>query len=242
MRSRSDASAGSAKRASAACRSASSAVSSGRAARTVVSASRSSPSTICGRCASTSPRRRVTVPASGSSKPARIRMSVDFPPPLGPRTPMREPASTSRSAPSRIFRPPKDLVIPRAANCGTDGTSASVAALRTPGNRATRINGHLMAPAIHLGPDTPEHLVKAIEGGGGTLTPLDEAEAVVWVGSPDELPELPGSIKWVQLQSAGIEHWVERVRATPGVKFTTATGAYSAQVAEHAVGLLIAGV
>jgi D-3-phosphoglycerate dehydrogenase len=99
-----------------------------------------------------------------------------------------------------------------------------------------------MAPAIHLGPDTPEHLVKAIEAGGGTLAPLDEAEAVVWVGSPDELPELPANVKWVQLQSAGIEHWVERVRATPGATFTTATGAYSAQVAEHAVGLLIAGV
>jgi D-2-hydroxyacid dehydrogenase (NADP+) len=99
-----------------------------------------------------------------------------------------------------------------------------------------------MAPAIHLGPDTPEHLVKAIEAGGGTLAGLDEAEAVVWVGSPDELPELPAAIKWVQLQSAGIEHWVERVRATPGVKFTTATGAYASQVAEHAVGLLIAGI
>jgi D-3-phosphoglycerate dehydrogenase len=46
----------------------------------------------------------------------------------------------------------------------------------------------------------------------------------------------------VQLQSAGIEHWVDRVRETPGVKFTSAVGAYASQVAEHAVGLLIAGV
>ena len=46
--------------------------SSGRASRTVASASRSSPSTICGRWARTSPRRRVTVPASGWSNPARI--------------------------------------------------------------------------------------------------------------------------------------------------------------------------
>jgi D-3-phosphoglycerate dehydrogenase len=99
-----------------------------------------------------------------------------------------------------------------------------------------------MAPAIHLGPDAPEHLANAIEAGGGTLTPLEDAEAVVWVGSPDDLPELPASVKWVQLQSAGIEHWVERVRATPGVTFTTAAGAYAAQVAEHALGLLIAGI
>ena len=99
-----------------------------------------------------------------------------------------------------------------------------------------------MAPAIHLGPDTPEHLANAIEAGGGTLAPLEEAEAVVWVGSPEDLPDLPASVKWVQLQSAGIEHWVERVRATPGVTFTTAAGAYAAQVAEHALGLLIAGI
>jgi phosphoglycerate dehydrogenase-like enzyme len=99
-----------------------------------------------------------------------------------------------------------------------------------------------MAPAIHLGPDTPEHLVKAIEAGGGTLAPLEDAEGVVWVGKPDELAELPASVKWVQLQSAGIESWVERVRATPGVTFTTATGAYASQVAEHALALLLAGI
>jgi D-3-phosphoglycerate dehydrogenase len=99
-----------------------------------------------------------------------------------------------------------------------------------------------MAPAIHLGPDTPEHLVKAIEAGGGTLAPLEDAEGVVWIGSPGDLAELPASVKWVQLQSAGIESWVERVRATPGVKFTTATGAYASQVAEHALALLLAGI
>ena len=49
-----------------------------------------------------------------------MRISVDLPPPLGPRMPIREPASTSRSVPRRMLRPPKDLVIPRAANCGTD--------------------------------------------------------------------------------------------------------------------------
>ena len=133
--SRSAASAGSARRRSAACSSVSSATSSGRAERTVVSASRSSPSTICGRWASTSPRRRVTRPASGVSRPTRIRIKVDLPPPLGPSTPIRAPASTSRSAPRRIARPPKDFVRPRAAS--TD-MSASVAARGVGGNRASR--------------------------------------------------------------------------------------------------------
>src|SRR4051794_3497048 len=119
---------------------------------------------------------------------------------------------------------------------------ASVAARRVGGNRATHTERHQMAPAIHLGPETPEHLVKAIEDGGGTLAPLEEAEAVVWVGQPDELPDLPEGVQWVQLQSAGIEPWVERVRATSGVTFTSATGAYASQVAEHALALLLAGV
>ena len=61
----------------------------------------------------------ITVPASACSSPARMRSSVDLPPPLGPSTPIREPASTSRSAPRRIARPPKDLVSPRAASWGT---------------------------------------------------------------------------------------------------------------------------
>ena len=47
----------------------------------------------------TSPRRLVTVPASGCSSPARMRSSVDLPPPLGPSTPMRAPAASSRSRP-----------------------------------------------------------------------------------------------------------------------------------------------
>ena len=46
----------------------------------------------------TSPRRRVTVPASACSTPARMRSSVDLPPPLGPSTPMRAPSATSRSS------------------------------------------------------------------------------------------------------------------------------------------------
>ena len=40
--------------------------------------------------------------------PAMIRSIVDLPPPLGPSTPIRALASTSRSRPRRIARPPKD--------------------------------------------------------------------------------------------------------------------------------------
>jgi D-2-hydroxyacid dehydrogenase (NADP+) len=99
-----------------------------------------------------------------------------------------------------------------------------------------------MAPAIHVGPDGPEHLIRAVEEGGGRPVGLDEAEAVVWAGGPSDLPELPSSVRWVQLPAAGVEPWLERVRDTPGVTFTSATGAYATQVAELALGLLIAGI
>ena len=94
-----------------------------------------------------------------------------------------------------------------------------------------------MAPAIHVGPEPPlEYLVEAVKEGGGEIASLADAEAVVWAGSPEELPALPNGIKWVQLQSAGIEPWVERIRDTPEVQWTSAVGAYATQVAELALG------
>jgi D-2-hydroxyacid dehydrogenase (NADP+) len=99
-----------------------------------------------------------------------------------------------------------------------------------------------MTPAIHIGPDPTEHLVKAVEDGGGRPVALDEAEGVIWDGGPDQLPDLPESVRWVQLPAAGVEKWMERVGETPDVLFTSAGGAYATQVAELALGLLLAGV
>ncbi len=127
------------------------------------------------------------------------------------------PASTSRSAPRRIARPPKDFATPRTASCGTYDMAASVAPRRVGGNRASRTAKDEMAPAIHIGPDDPEHLIRAVEEGGGRPVALEEAEGVVWAGGPDELPELPASVRWVQLPAAGVEPWMERVRETPDV-------------------------
>lgn len=99
-----------------------------------------------------------------------------------------------------------------------------------------------MPPGIHIGPGDPEHLIRAVEAAGGRPVGLREAEGVIWAGSPSDLPELPSSVQWVQLPAAGVEPWMERVRATPDVTFTSATGAYATQVAELALGLLIAGI
>ncbi|MBD0323254.1 MAG: hydroxyacid dehydrogenase [Aldersonia sp.] len=81
--------------------------------------------------------------------------------------------------------------------------------------------------------------------GGGTISDLSEAHALVWDGGPADFPaQLPDQVRWVQLNSAGIEHWFAAGSFThhEGVQFTSAAGAFSASVAEHALALLLAGV
>src|SRR5215217_7498139 len=52
------------------------------------------------------------VPASGSSRVARMRTVVVLPAPLGPRTPSTVPGATSRSTPSSARTAPKDFTRP----------------------------------------------------------------------------------------------------------------------------------
>jgi D-3-phosphoglycerate dehydrogenase len=100
-----------------------------------------------------------------------------------------------------------------------------------------------MSPSIHVGPGDQPELARAVESAGGSVVSLSQADGVVWNGTkPDSLPDLPRSVRWVQLPSAGVEPWMERISATPQVTFTSAAGAYAPQVAEHALALLLAGV
>ena len=70
-------------------------------------------------------------------------------------------------------------------------------------------------PAIHIGPSDNHGLAAAVRDGGGEVAPLERADAVVWFGEADELPELPASVRWVQLPAAGVESWLERIRGAP---------------------------
>jgi phosphoglycerate dehydrogenase-like enzyme len=99
-----------------------------------------------------------------------------------------------------------------------------------------------MPPAVHVGPDAEPAIARAAEAAGATLAPLQDADAVVWLGhDPAALPELPERVRWVQLPSAGVEKWLDRVAAEPAT-FTSAAGAYALPVAEHALALRLAGV
>ncbi|GAB2643854.1 D-isomer specific 2-hydroxyacid dehydrogenase family protein [Prescottella soli] len=100
--------------------------------------------------------------------------------------------------------------------------------------------------AVALGPEPDALLADAIVRGGGIPTPLAEAQGLVWAGDdPTSFPAaLPASIRWVQLPSAGVEHWFAArvVQRHPQVVWTSAAGAFAATVAEHAFTLLLAGV
>jgi len=102
------------------------------------------------------------------------------------------------------------------------------------------------APRIAVGPARDARFEQAVVGGGGVPCGFEDApDALIWTTGPDGFPEtLPPSVRWVQLPSAGVEYWLSQgiVRDHPHVTWTSAAGAYSATVAEHALMLLLAGV
>ncbi|MEU3011521.1 D-isomer specific 2-hydroxyacid dehydrogenase family protein [Nocardia asteroides] len=103
------------------------------------------------------------------------------------------------------------------------------------------------ATTIAIGPDdpAPRLLEKAVVGAGAQLGELADADALIWTGTPRDFPTtLPSSVRWVQLPAAGIEDFfaADVFAAHPGVEFTSAAGAFSHSVAEHALMMLLAGV
>lgn len=99
---------------------------------------------------------------------------------------------------------------------------------------------------VAIGPGAPPALLeKAVVEGGARIAEQAQARALIWVGGAGEFPDtLPDSIEWVQLPAAGIEDWFTAgiFARHPGVRFTSAAGAFAASVAEHALALLLAGV
>ncbi|MGN2640860.1 D-isomer specific 2-hydroxyacid dehydrogenase family protein [Nocardia takedensis] len=100
---------------------------------------------------------------------------------------------------------------------------------------------------VAIGPSgpAPTLLERAVVDGGGKVTDLAEARALISVGGPDGFPaDLPSGVEWVQLPAAGVEDWFAAgiIQRHPHVRFTSAAGAYAASVAEHALALLLAGV
>lgn len=109
------------------------------------------------------------------------------------------------------------------------------------------------APRVMVGPGQPSFAVEAVRRGGGTVVDVGEpAEALVWTtwwdvakGLREVLATQPG-LQWVQLPMAGVERVGEvGLFADPmaaHITWTCAKGAYAEPVAEHALGLALAGL
>ncbi|NKY49249.1 D-isomer specific 2-hydroxyacid dehydrogenase family protein [Nocardia vermiculata] len=100
------------------------------------------------------------------------------------------------------------------------------------------------AVPIALGPTSTDLLTRAITDAGAQVTDLDRARALVWNAGPDGFPELPESVRWVQLFAAGVEEFLAAgiLARNPDVVFTSAAGAFAGSVAEGTMTLLLAGV
>ncbi|MCF8609286.1 D-isomer specific 2-hydroxyacid dehydrogenase family protein [Gordonia sp. HY285] len=93
--------------------------------------------------------------------------------------------------------------------------------------------------AVEPAPD--QHLASAVREVGGSVVPLAQAQVLVWIGGPDGFPDLPDTVEWVALSTAGIERFVDAGVLDDKRVWTNASGFYSRGVAEHALALLLGG-
>lgn len=102
--------------------------------------------------------------------------------------------------------------------------------------------------AITLHPEgTRSWLGDAVIEGGASIVGPSEASGLVWAATDDPiglrtLLEAHPSIEWVQLPFAGVEPYVEVIQAHRALTWTCAKGVYAEPVAEHALGLTLAGL
>lgn len=99
--------------------------------------------------------------------------------------------------------------------------------------------------AIALAPeDYPwrKNYLDAVRRGGGTVVPVADATGLIWLakGEASVTDHLHPGIRWVQLRSAGVEHWINTGQIDSTRTFTSARGIYNGAVAEHIVALVLA--
>ena len=98
-------------------------------------------------------------------------------------------------------------------------------------------------------PRSNDRFAEAVAAGGGVVAPLgDDTRGIVWLtyGATDELAatlDAHPSVEWVQLPYAGVDafsHILTTYADRERLLWTSAKGAYSEPVAEHALALTLA--
>lgn len=102
------------------------------------------------------------------------------------------------------------------------------------------------APRVAVHGELLDFMSQAIADGGGEIVGVGQEPTVLAVDHRadasalvDVLDSTP-SIEWVQLPYAGIDVFLDTLKAYPSMTWTSAKGAYARPVAEHALGLTIA--
>ena len=97
---------------------------------------------------------------------------------------------------------------------------------------------------VWVGPGESRKLLAAVERAGARLSDPSAASVIVWTSSDDGPETLRGllhpGIRLVQLDSAGVDHWIESGVIDRDRAWAAAQGAYAAVLAEHALTLLLA--
>lgn len=100
-------------------------------------------------------------------------------------------------------------------------------------------------PRVFIGPNVEPWLRDAVVAGGGEpVSDHRRANAIVWRGSDSQhlgalLDQAPDAA-WIQLGAAGTDAWAPTGLFHDGRVWTSAKGAYSEAVAEHALTLMLA--
>ena len=101
-----------------------------------------------------------------------------------------------------------------------------------------------IAVAPQSRPAMYEAMATAVVAAGAEIVPVGEASALMWA-DPAAADEFPGvvaaapDLTWVQLPYAGIENFAEQL--DPALTWTCGKGVYADPVAEHVIGLTLAG-
>lgn len=123
--------------------------------------------------------------------------------------------------------------------------TATDAATSTAKHESRRASGG--AAKVCVAPDSGrfESLREAVEDAGGTLVPIEEAEALIWadaanVAAMEEYLSQAPNLLWVQLPFAGIENFAHHLN--PKYTWTCGKGVYARPVAEHALAMMLGGM